>query len=569
MRTTISHKELQAFQRLDFALFIERSFSELNPQTEYLHNWHIEVIAEALERCRLGEIKRLIINVPPRSLKSHMASIAFPAFLLGHNPSTSIICASYGQDLADKLAGDCRSLMTSDWYQGLFPSTRLATRRPMLNDYMTTKKGFRLSTSVSGVLTGRGADFIIVDDPLKPDEALSETQRKSANDWFDHTVVSRLNDKRTGCIILIMQRLHEDDLVGHVLQQGDWHTLRFPAIAEENEHYTIQTPYRERTFTRQQGEALHPERESLSLLARMRAIQGEYNFAGQYQQSPSPLGGGMIKTHWFKTYTPADLPMEFELVFQSWDTANKSSELSDFSVCTTWGLRKNQLYLLHVLRKRLDYPDLRRTVKQQAELYRAKTVVIEDKASGTQLIQDLLADGVHGTTRYEPQMEKIMRMHSVSSTIENGFVHVPVEADWLPEYLHEISAFPKGKYDDQIDSTSMALDWSKQGMDCFGVLDWYREKAAEAGDLSSVPVQAIAEKSGAKRQILALTDSRPCEGCNGVMSQPIPGGVRCAQCGAQWPPVGARKSIQQPNRRDALLALDFRELKIPRFRPGR
>src|SRR4029077_12612177 len=153
----IGSKELQAFLRLDFALFIEGSFSELNPQTQYLHNGHIEVIAEALEKCRLGKIKRLVINVPPRSLKSHMSSIAFPAFLLGHNPSTSIICASYAQDLADKLAGDCRSLMTSDWYQELFPLTRLATRRPMLNDYMTTKKGFRLSTSVNVVLTGRGA----------------------------------------------------------------------------------------------------------------------------------------------------------------------------------------------------------------------------------------------------------------------------------------------------------------------------------------------------------------------------------------------------------------------------
>jgi len=239
---TINKQELQAFLRRDLNLFIERSFSELNPQTEYLHNWHIEVIADALEQCRVGKLKRLIINVPPRSLKSHMISIAFPAYLLGHNPSTSIICASYAQDLADKLAGDCRSLMTSNWYQELFPLTRLATRRPMLNDYMTTKKGFRLSTSVNGVLTGRGADFIIIDDPLKPDEALSETQRKTANDWFDHTVVSRLNDKRTGRIIIVMQRLHEDDVVGHVLQQGDWHLIKFPAIAEENERHVIHTP---------------------------------------------------------------------------------------------------------------------------------------------------------------------------------------------------------------------------------------------------------------------------------------------------------------------------------------
>jgi len=439
----------------------------------------------------------------------------------------------------------------------------------MLNDYMTTEKGFRMSTSVGGPLTGRGGDFIIIDDALKPDEALSETQRKSANDWFDHTVVSRLNDKRRGCIIVIMQRLHEDDLAGHVFHQGGWEILRFPAIAEQDERYTIQTPYGERVFTRREGEALHPERESLEMLARMREIQGEYNFAGQYQQSPSPLGCGMIKTHWFKTYTPAVLPKEFELVFQSWDTANKSSELCDFSVCTTWGLHKKHVYLLHVLRRRLDYPDLRRTVKQQADLYGAKTVVVEDKASGTQLIQDLQSDGVHAATRYEPQMEKIMRMHSVSSTVENGFVHVPTEADWLPEYLHELSIFPNGKYDDQVDSTSQALDWLKQGMDCYGVLDWHRKEAVKAGDLSSVPVQAIAEYSAARRQVVAGAESRPCHGCDGVMSQVIPGGLRCPQCGEQWPPPGSRKGIGQPTRRDALRALDSRDWRIARFLAGR
>jgi predicted phage terminase large subunit-like protein len=564
---TINNEDLQAFVRRDYTLFIERSFSELNPQTEYLHNWHIEVIAEALEQCRVGKLKRLIVNVPPRSLKSHMASIAFPAYLLGHNPSTQIICASYAQDLADKLAGDCRSLMVSNWYQGLFPSTRLASRRPMLNDFMTTNKGFRLSTSVGGVLTGRGADFIIVDDPLKPDEALSETQRNAVNNWFDHTLVSRLNDKRTGCIIVVMQRLHQDDLVGHILQQGDWHLLKFPAIAEENERTTIPTPYGERSFTRLEGEALHPARESLELLTRMREIQGEYHFAGQYQQNPSPLGGGMIRIAWFKIYTPADLPKEFELVLQSWDTANKSSELNDYSVCTTWGMREKELYLLHVYRKRLDYPELRRVVKQHAVSYQAKNILIEDKASGTQLIQDLQADGVDGTTRYESQMDKIMRMHSVSSTIENGFVHIPAQADWLPEYMHEIASFPRGKFDDQVDSTSQALDWVKQGKECYGVLDLRKKLIAQMGGRTALvdtqqhpgwtgayPINSNGPQDVRKlktdQRPETFPESRPCENCNRVMTQRIPGGLRCAQCGAQWLHPNARPRIPYLSRAD-------------------
>jgi hypothetical protein len=296
MMTMMSKRELQAFLRRDFVTFLEGSFSELNPQKEYLPSGHVEVIAAALEECRIGKLRRLAINVPPRSLKSHTTSVAFPAFVLGHNSAAQVICASYAQDLADNLAGDCRSLMMSDWYHDLFPKTRLATRRSALSDFMTTERGFRLSTSVGGILTGRGADFIILDDPLKPDEALSETQRTSVNNWYDHTLVSRLNDKRNGVVIIVMQRLHEDDLVGHALRQGGWKLLKFPAIAEEDETHVIETPFGRKTFTRRAGEALHPEREPLEVLANLREIQGEYHFAAQYQQSPSPRGGGMIKT---------------------------------------------------------------------------------------------------------------------------------------------------------------------------------------------------------------------------------------------------------------------------------
>ena len=167
----------------------------LTQERNTFHNWHVEVIAGALEQCFAGKLCRLAINLPPRSLKSHMASISFPAWFLGHCPEARIICASYAQDLADKLASDCRTLITADWYKELFPSTRLETGRQLLHDFTTTRKGSRLA---GGILTGRGADFIIIDDPLKPDEALSERRRESVNDWYDHSVITRLNDKKTG-----------------------------------------------------------------------------------------------------------------------------------------------------------------------------------------------------------------------------------------------------------------------------------------------------------------------------------------------------------------------------------
>ena len=457
MPMLLSKEERNALLRSDFCSFIMGSFSVLNPTTEYLHNWHIEVIAAELEKCRLGETKRLIITVPPRSLKSHCASIALPAWLLGHNPSKQIIAASYGQELANKLAVDCRTLMTSKLYRELFPGTQLsAMRKP---EFATTRGGVRFATSVGGTLTGRGADFLIVDDPMKPDEALSDIQRKSVNAWYDHSLYSRLNDKIKGCIIVIMQRLHEDDFVGHLLEQGGWRLVRFPAIAEEDEQHSIETPFGTQTFIRRAGEALHPEREPVGLLEKLKQQIGEYTFAGQYQQSPAPLGGGIVKREWFQTYTSA--PEKFKLVFQSWDSANKATDLSDFCVCTTWGVKDKKLYLLNVLRERMEYPELKRKVRSHAERYGATKIIIEDRASGTQLLQELRRDNVRGVTPYAPKLEKVLRMHTASNLIENGSVYLPAEAPWLASYLQELSTFPNGRFDDQVDSTSQALDWFK------------------------------------------------------------------------------------------------------------
>src|SRR5215831_3821195 len=348
--------------------------------------------------------------------------------------------------------------MMSPWYRQLF-STRLAPHRQAVQEFITTRQGYRLATSTGGVLTGRGADIIIIDDPLKPDEALSDAQRQGANEWFDHTLYSRLNDKRHGAIIIIMQRLHEDDLVGHVLAQEPWEAVSFPAIAETDEEHRIETIWGSQAFTRRQGDALHPDREPLEVLDRIRVTIGEYNFAGQYQQSPAPLGGGLVKADWFKRYREDELPERFDRVVQSWDTANKATELSDFSVCTTWGVKDKNLFLLAVFRRRLEYPALKRAVREQQELFGANVMLIEDKASGTQLIQELVDEGCHAVTRYEPTCDKIMRLHAQTALIENGFVHIPETASWLDAYLHEMTVFPNGKHDDQVDSTAQFLEW--------------------------------------------------------------------------------------------------------------
>jgi len=446
---------------LDFVAFNHRCFLELNPTTPFDPNWHIEVMCAGLEDCRHGKNRRLIINVPPRSLKSLTASVAYVAWLLGHNPSAKIISASYGQDLSEKHARDCRQIMTSPFFRELFPECQLSDRQAV-HEFETTAGGFRYSTSVGGPFTGRGADFIVVDDPAKPDQVLSDRERINTNDWFSNTVRTRLNDQRTGVIIMTMQRLHLDDLVGHVLHRepGQWKVLRFPAIAEEREEHLIETIHGRQRIVREPGDALHPQRQSLRVLNELKASMNEYDFSGQYQQSPVPLGGGMVKEDWFQFYDRNN-PPAFERTVQSWDTASKPGDINDYSVCTTWGITSNKFYLLNVFRERVGYPELKQAVAEQAKSFRTDTILIEDKSSGTALIQDLIAAGIYNIHAYQPKGDKIMRMHAQTATIKNGFVFLPTQAYWVADYLHEMTSFPFGKHDDQVDSTSQFLDWAK------------------------------------------------------------------------------------------------------------
>ena len=467
--------EYQTVLRHDLTTFIERSFLELNPHSVYIHGRYIELIATKLEACRTGTVTRLIINLPPRSLKSHAVSVAFPAFLMGHQPSTQIICASYGQDLSDKHARDCRTLMQSAFYREVFPRARLAADRQSVNDFATTEKGFRMATSVGGVLTGRGADIIILDDVMKPDEALSESRRKAANEWYSNTLLSRLNDKSRGAIIVVMQRLHQDDLVGHVLENDEsWDVLSLPAIATQDEQHTIKTLFETLSYERKAGEALHPERDSLETLLQIRESIGTYNFESQFQQCPVPVEGGLIKREWIRYYDAEQLPERFTFVLQSWDTAGKSGELNDFSVCTTWGLYDEQFYLLDVFRKRLNYPELKRAFLLQRHAFSPTKVLIEDKSSGISLVQDLQSEGFYGIEPYKvpPGADKLMRLNAQSVKFESGKVLLPRKATWLEDYVLEITGFPGTRHDDQVDSTAQALDYLGDETDSLRV--WIR-----------------------------------------------------------------------------------------------
>ena len=295
-----SYNELDATLRSDLSLFVRKVFATVSPNDAFKPNWHIEAIAHELTRCHAGENRRLLITQPPRSLKSICASVAFPAWALGHDPTQRFLCVSYSEGLANEFTRQFRMVTESEWYRRVFPGMRLKTETR--TEAITTRGGGRVALSVGGSITGRGADFIIIDDPLKAEDGASETARKRVIDWYHGTLSTRLNDKERGVIILVMQRLHQEDLAGFVIERGGWHELSLPAIATDDQAVPV-GPHE--MYHRKAGSILHPERESRETLERIKAEIGSLQFSAQYQQSPVPPEGNLVRREWFRTYDTA------------------------------------------------------------------------------------------------------------------------------------------------------------------------------------------------------------------------------------------------------------------------
>ena len=445
---------LEAILRQDLASFTAKVFHTVNPTARYLDNWHVQLICEYLAACSRGEIKRLIINLPPRSLKSISVSVAWPAWMMGHAPSRRIMTASYSRDISIRHALDFRLVTASPWYGWLFPGFAAAADQNEKHKLQTTSRGHRIATSVGGAATGEGADVLIVDDPHIPRQALSATMRESALDWFDQTFSSRLDDKKNGVMVVVMQRLHERDLTGHLLAKGGWEHLCLPAEAERR---TV-IDFGAVKLTRRPGALLHAAREGPLEIARAKRELGAYAYAAQYQQRPAPLRGGIVDLAWFKRYGAA--PAAPLRIVQSWDTAFKGGALNDPSVCGTWAETETGFYLLHVARRRLEYPALKRAAMSLAALWSPDAILIEDKASGQSLIQDLRSQTRLPVIALRPEADKLTRMSTASPAIEAGRVFLPETADWLDDYEAEMAIFPNGAHDDQVDMTSQFLRWA-------------------------------------------------------------------------------------------------------------
>lgn len=453
---------MDAIYRENLNAFIQRCFMEVNPGQNFLDNWHFQAIAYQLSQVANGNVKRLLITLPPRSLKSLSASIAFPAWILGRDPSLRMINVSYGESLATAHTNSFRRIINSDWYQRLYPAMRINPRKDTEKETQTTKNGYRITTTVGGSLTGRGGSIIIIDDPMKAADANSEASRKKINTWFDETLLTRLDNKKDDAIILVMQRLHVDDLAGHVLGHGGWTHLDLPAINDSPANVIIgenakgELQYHHRDV----GDILHPEREPLEELNKLKRSMGSAAFSAQYQQQPVPVDGNLVKWKWFNRYTSLPEKSYSNKIVQSWDTASKSHELTDYSACVTALVYKDDIYILDVFRDRLDYPELKKKIISMRKHWKTDTLLIEDKGSGTGLIADLKSDGIR-SIGINPEADKVVRMSTCSAKIEDGSVLLPKDAPWMDDFKMELLAFPNGKHDDQADAFSQLINWNR------------------------------------------------------------------------------------------------------------
>lgn len=452
----INPEHIRMLERQLLYSYICRAFHELHPGTKFISNWHIDALCKALEDVYVGRTKRLLITMPPRHLKSICTSVGFCAWALGKDPTLKIIAASYGDQLARDHTHNFRKLIETEWHKNLFKGMTIDQRANRASEVKTEQGGGRLAVARGGSVTGFGADIIIVDDLLKADEGRSETARLNAHEFFTGTLLSRLNNRSTGRVIVIQQRLHEDDIAGRLIASGQYTHLNLPAIAEENQTIVLG---RKQVHTREPGDVLCPTLQSREVLEQTRREMGQFQFNAQYQQNPTPPDGGIIRWDWFESYNERPQRNEFQQIIQSWDTGMSADPQSDFSVCLTFGYKDRKWWLLDVFRRQLEFPDLVRAAHTLRSEWLADRVIIEKKGSGISLLQELKRDSAtRGLYRaFTPKMDKEDRMRGQTAKLSEGLVALPNEADWLAKFRHELNGFPNTRNDDQVDALSQFL----------------------------------------------------------------------------------------------------------------
>lgn len=437
--------------------FIKQAWPVIEPAVEYQHNWHIDLIAEYLQAVLDHDILRLIINVPPRSMKSLEATVTFPAWAWIRRPELRFIKVSYSSDLSRKHNVLTRDIIRSPWYQNNW-GDRFAIKHDTnrQDEFKNDHQGLMYSTSVGGALTGEGGDIIIVDDPQNPVIANSEVERLQAVNFFTNTLQSRLNNPKTGAFIIIMQRLHEKDLTGHILAEDLGYThVCLPAEAEKRTIITF--PKTLKTITREEGDILNPQRYPKDVLEGLKKSMGSLQYAGQYQQAPSPADGAIFKREWFSnTYRPEAMPY-IPMMIQSWDLPFKKSEGSAECAGIAMGRKDGRIYLIDVVHDKMGFTETVATIKNfSAKHPKARAKVIEDKANGP-AVMDFLQKDMAGMIPYNPHGSKEERAISVTPYFEAGNILLPEGAPWVQDFIEQFVGFPRRELKDMVDATVQGI----------------------------------------------------------------------------------------------------------------
>lgn len=464
--------------RKSFSRFVQEAWSHCDP-APLVWNWHLDALCLHLQAVTEGEITRLLINIPPGHAKSMIVSVLWPAWVWARDPAWSAIFGSYELGLVMRDAVRARTLMDSDWYMELFRHPSESKTWEWQEDqnakkfYKNSLGGGRQGVSV-GSGTGYRAESLIVDDPLSADQANSETERKSANTWFFETMSTRFNDLETARRVVIMQRLHEGDLTGAILERegSKWCHLRLPS------EFDPKKP----TVTRrkdgsvlwkdprtQPGELLFPAKFSRSVLADLKTTLGTYGYSGQHQQEPSPASGGILKREWFSRrwrgpgqqpiegLETVPLPTTWDRMLMVTDAAFKKTDESDLVAIGVFLFKRPNLYLVDLKWDRMAFTETVTAIKDlKSKWSRVSEVAIEDKANGSAIINVLKKD-VPGIIGFEPEGGKEARIRAASPMIEAGNVWLPLTAPWVGDLIEEAVKFPKGSHDDGIDMLSSAI----------------------------------------------------------------------------------------------------------------
>jgi predicted phage terminase large subunit-like protein len=462
--------------------YSKQAWHVVEPATKYIDNWHIDAIAEHLEAVTDGQIKRLLVNIPPRCEKSLNVAVFWPTWVWGpkEKPSVRWLFASYAESLSLRDSLKCRNVIRSEWYQKNWGNVyKLAGDQNEKRKFENNKTGHRLATSVTGLGTGEGGDVIVIDDPHNVIDGESDAIRETTLLWFNEVIPSRLNDPKTGAIVIVMQRVHERDVSAEAIKQGNYVHLCLPMEYEPKR--MIVTPIGFNDPRTKEGELLWNERIGEKEVEGYKKSLGSYAYAGQYQQRPTPRGGGMIKRWWWKYWVPkgrkfppiyekdasgnlveckvVELPDQFNIKIQSWDMSFDDTENSAFVVGQEWGQWVADRFLLDQVRSQMDFPT---TIKEFIDFNKkwpdTSHKIVEKKANGAAVIKTL-NQTISGIVPREPEGDKVARMAAKSAVIESGNVYIPHPAlySWVEEYLSEMTAFPKSAYKDQVDTTSQAL----------------------------------------------------------------------------------------------------------------